>query len=131
LSMRNAIQDAEISKTEISYINAHGTSTPAGDIAELNAIKSLFAEHAYKLNISSTKSAMGHLLGAAGAVEAIICILAMQNSIVPATLNLDDPDDSCDLNLTAKIPQERKMEYVMSNSFGFGGTNATIVFKKI
>jgi 3-oxoacyl-[acyl-carrier-protein] synthase II len=129
--MRNAIQDAEISKTEISYINAHGTSTPAGDIAELNAIKSLFAEHAYKLNISSTKSAMGHLLGAAGAVEAIICILAMQNSIVPATLNLDDPDDSCDLNLTAKIPQERKMEYVMSNSFGFGGTNATIVFKKI
>jgi 3-oxoacyl-[acyl-carrier-protein] synthase II len=130
LSMKNALADAGISKTEISYINAHGTSTIPGDIAEVNAIKSLFGDYAYELNVSSTKSSMGHLLGAAGAVEAIICLLAMKEGIIPATLNLDDPDEGCDINLTPNVPQEKPLPCVMSNSFGFGGTNATLIFKK-
>lgn len=131
LSMQNALENAQIAKENISYINAHGTSTPAGDIAELNAVKKVFGSHAYELNVSSTKSAMGHLLGAAGAVESVICLMAMQNSVVPATLNLENPDESCDLNLTPKVPQERKLEYVMNNSFGFGGTNASLILKKV
>jgi 3-oxoacyl-[acyl-carrier-protein] synthase II len=131
MSMENALKDAKINRTEIDYINAHGTSTPQGDIVEINAIKRVFGEHAYKLNVSSTKSHMGHLLGAAGAVEAIICLLSMRDNIVPATLNLENPDDGCDLNLTPNIPQERKLNCVMSNSFGFGGTNGTLIFKKV
>ncbi|MDR1365041.1 MAG: beta-ketoacyl-ACP synthase II [Holosporales bacterium] len=131
LSMKNAIDDAHIELGEIDYINAHGTSTPHGDIAEIKAIKDVFGHKANNLNISSTKSHMGHLLGAAGAVEAIICLLAMRDGVVPATLNLENPDDGCDLNLTPITPQERKLRYVMSNSFGFGGTNGTLVFKHI
>jgi 3-oxoacyl-[acyl-carrier-protein] synthase II len=130
-AMKNAILDANIEKTEISYINAHGTSTPQGDIAEINAIKQVFGDHAYKLNVSSTKSSMGHLLGAAGAVEAIISLLTIKNNIIPATLNLEEPDEICDINLTPNTPQERSVSCVMSNSFGFGGTNASIIFRKI
>ena len=130
LAMENALADAQVAKEQISYINAHGTSTPAGDIAEINAVKNVFGSGACDLNISSTKSAMGHLLGAAGAVESIICLLAMQNGVVPATLNLENPDEGCDLNLTPQVPQERNLEYVMNNSFGFGGTNACLVLKK-
>lgn len=130
LSMETALKDAEIAKDTIDYINAHGTSTPAGDAAEIKAVKDVFKEHAYKLNISSTKSAMGHLLGAAGAVESIICLKALNNNIIPATLNLDNPDTNFDLNLTPNKPQERNINYVMNNSFGFGGTNGTLIFKK-
>ncbi|MDR2074685.1 MAG: beta-ketoacyl-ACP synthase II [Holosporales bacterium] len=130
-AIQNAIDDAQIDKESIAYINAHGTSTPQGDIAEVRAIKKVFNSHAYKLNVSSTKSAMGHLLGATGAVEAIISLLAIKNSVCPPTLNLHDPDKDCDLNLTALNPQERTIDLAMSNSFGFGGTNASLIFKKI
>lgn len=130
ISMKNSLKDAEITIDSIDYINAHGTSTPAGDAAEIKAVKNVFKEHAHKLNISSTKSSMGHLLGAAGAVEVIICLQALNSNIIPATLNLDNPDDGFDLNLTPNIPQEKKLNYVMSNSFGFGGTNGTLILKK-
>lgn len=130
-AMEEAIKDAKIDKNLIGYINAHGTSTPAGDTAEIVAIKKVFGDHAYNLNVSSTKSAIGHLLGAAGALESIICLLALRDSVCPATLNLNDPDEACDINLTPLIPQERNLDYVMNNSFGFGGTNATIIFKKM
>ncbi|MDR0640669.1 MAG: beta-ketoacyl-ACP synthase II [Holosporales bacterium] len=130
-AMLAALRDATINVEDIDYLNAHGTSTPAGDLVEIQAIKSVFKEHAYKINISSTKSAMGHLLGAAGAIEAIISILAMRRGVAPPTLNLDDPDEGCDVNLTPKVPQERTISCVMSNSFGFGGTNGCLVFRKI
>ncbi len=129
-SMESALKDADISTDSIDYINAHGTSTPAGDAAEIKAVKNVFKDHAYRLNMSSTKSSMGHLLGAAGAVEAIICLQSLNNNMIPATLNLDNPDDGFDLNLTPNIPQEKKLNYVMSNSFGFGGTNGTLIIKK-
>jgi 3-oxoacyl-[acyl-carrier-protein] synthase II len=131
MAMHNALCDAKIDETEIDYLNAHGTSTPIGDIVELNAIKNVFKDHAYKMNVSSTKSAMGHLLGAAGAVEVIILLFAMKNNIAPPTLNLDDPDESCDINLTPLVPQDRKISHVMSNSFGFGGTNGCLILKKL
>jgi 3-oxoacyl-[acyl-carrier-protein] synthase II len=130
-SMKNALADAMICGSEIDYLNAHGTSTQAGDIIEVKAIKSVFGDHAYKFNVSSTKSAMGHLLGAAGAVEAIVSLLAMQNNIIPATLNLDDPDDECDINLTPNALQEKKVSCVMSNSFGFGGTNGSLIMREL
>ncbi len=129
-SMQNALKDAKLNFEEIDYINAHGTSTPAGDIAEVNAVRSVFGSYATKINISSTKSAMGHLLGAAGAVESIVCLKAIQEGVVPPTLNLDDIDDEClDMNLTPNVPQNRKIRYAMNNSFGFGGTNGTLIFK--
>jgi 3-oxoacyl-[acyl-carrier-protein] synthase II len=130
-AMQNAIDDAQIEKTEIKYINAHGTSTPQGDVAEARAIKSVFGSHAYDMNISSTKSAMGHLLGAAGAVEAIISLMSMRDSVCPPTLNLHNPDEDCDLNLTATKPYERTIDVAMSNSFGFGGANASLIFKRV
>ena len=130
LSMKRALKDAKISPEDIDYINAHGTSTIVGDRVEIMAIKETFGAHAYKLNISSTKSAMGHLLGAAGAVETIICVKAMQDSIVPPTLNLYEPDEGFDLNLTPLKPQERDIKYAMNNSFGFGGTNGTLILKR-
>ena len=130
LSMDRALKDAGISRETVDYINAHGTSTPAGDEAEIHAVKTVFGEHAYKLNMSSTKSAMGHLLGAAGAVETIVCLKALGSNIAPATLNLNEPDEGFDINLTPNTPQERKIECVMNNSFGFGGTNGSLIFKK-
>ncbi|MEQ1745331.1 MAG: beta-ketoacyl-ACP synthase II [Saprospiraceae bacterium] len=131
--MNLALQDAGLKTTDIDYINVHGTSTPLGDVAELKAIRQVFGEHAYALNISSTKSMTGHLLGAAGAIEAIASILAIQNSFVPPTINhfTDDPDIDPKLNLTFNQAQQRTVNAAMSNTFGFGGHNASILFRKI
>jgi 3-oxoacyl-[acyl-carrier-protein] synthase II len=130
LSMQNALNDAKMTATEIDYINAHGTSTQAGDVSEVEAIKKVFADHAYNLAVSSTKSMTGHLLGATGAVEAIFSILALRDQIAPPTINLDNPDEGCDLNFVPHKAQQRKISTVLSNSFGFGGTNGTLIFKK-
>ena len=127
-SMRNAVKRAGIGLEEIDYINAHGTSTPLGDEIELGAVKRLFGRHAYELSMSSTKSAIGHLLGAAGSVEAIFSILAIRDGVVPPTLNLENPSPSCDIDLVPKRAKERKVRYALSNSFGFGGTNASLIF---
>jgi len=129
LAMSNAIHDAEINSSEIDYINAHGTSTPLGDIAETIALKNVFGNVVPQ--ISSTKSMTGHTLGAAGAIESIFCIKAINEGIVPPTINLDNPDPLCDLNYTPLVSTEKKIEVAMNNSFGFGGTNSTLVFKKI
>jgi len=130
--MENALEDASLKTTDIDYINVHGTSTPLGDIAETKAIKRIFGEHAYKLNISSTKSMTGHLLGAAGAVEAMAAILATRNDIVPPTINhvTDDPEIDNNLNFTFNKAQKRTVNYALSNTFGFGGHNTSIIFKK-
>lgn len=130
-SMRAALKRAELNPEDIDYVNAHGTSTPLGDEIELGAVKRLFGDHAYKFAMSSTKSAIGHLLGAAGSVEAIYSILAIQNNVVPPTLNLDDPSDSCDIDLVPHTAQERPVHRVLSNSFGFGGTNASLIFAEL
>ena len=127
-SMRNALKRAGLGPDKIDYINAHGTSTPLGDEIELGAVKRLFGEHAYKLSMSSTKSSIGHLLGAAGSVEAIFSILAMRDGIVPPTLNLENPSPGCDIDLVPRHAKERPVRYALSNSFGFGGTNASLVF---
>jgi len=127
-SMRNALKRAGLAAEDIDYINAHGTSTPLGDEIELGAVKRLFGDHAYKLSMSSTKSAIGHLLGAAGAVEAIYSILSMRDQIVPPTLNLEKPSASCDIDLVPLKAKERKVRRALSNSFGFGGTNASLIF---
>jgi 3-oxoacyl-[acyl-carrier-protein] synthase II len=127
-AMTNALKRAQLSPDKIDYINAHGTSTPLGDEIELGAVKRLFGDHAYKLSMSSTKSAIGHLLGAAGSVEAIFSILAMRDSVVPPTLNLENPSEGCDIDLVPKRAKERKIRYALSNSFGFGGTNASLIF---
>ncbi len=128
LAMSNALLDANLDKSMIDYVNAHGTSTPAGDIAETLAIKSVFKDSAQELIVSSTKSMTGHLLGAAGAIEAIFSILAIRDNICPPTINLEDPDDGCDLNYSANQATQRDISYVLSNSFGFGGTNASLIF---
>ncbi len=130
LSMQMAIKDAQINLEDIDYINMHGTSTPLGDIAETKAIKDLFGEHAYKMNVSSTKSMTGHLLGAAGAVEAVATILAIRDDVVPPTINFETPDPECDLNYTFNKPQNRTVNYGLSNAFGFGGHNTSVIFKK-
>ena len=127
-AMEGAFRNAGIAQDKIDYINAHGTSTPLGDEIELGAVKRLFGDHAYKLAMSSTKSAIGHLLGAAGAVEAIFAVKAIQDGVVPPTLNLENPEESCDLDLVAHTAQERRVDYALSNSFGFGGTNASVIF---
>ena len=133
--MKNALAEAGIDPTEVDYINVHGTSTYAGDIAEVKAIKALFGEHAYKLNISSTKSMTGHLLGAAGAIEALLTVLSIKNGIVPPTINHEDGDEDPEidyaLNFTFNKAQEREIKVAISNTFGFGGHNASIAFKKI
>ena len=116
---------------DIDYINAHGTSTPAGDVAETQAVKSVFGEHAKEVLVSSTKSMTGHLLGAAGAVEAIVSILAIRDQIAPPTINLENPSEGCDLDYVVGKARETKIDYALSNSFGFGGTNGSLVFKKI
>jgi 3-oxoacyl-[acyl-carrier-protein] synthase II len=132
LVMNSALEDAEMQASDIDYINVHGTSTPLGDVAELKAIQKVFGEHAYQLNISSTKSMTGHLLGAAGAIEAIATILAVKHDIVPPTINHTVADDAIDpkLNLTLNVAQKRTINAALSNTFGFGGHNATVIFKK-
>ena len=130
LSMRNALLNAGINPHEVDYINAHGTSTLAGDLAETLAIKSVYGDHAKNLAVSSTKSMIGHLLGAAGAVEAIFSVLAIRDRVAPPTINLENPQEGCDLNYVAGVAQERDINVTMSNSFGFGGTNGTLVFKR-
>ncbi len=129
-AMRNALKRAGLAADQIDYINAHGTSTPLGDEIELGAVKRLFGDHAYKLSMSSTKSATGHLLGAAGSVEAIFSILAMRDGIAPPTLNLEKPSPSCDIDLVPLSAKERPIRYALSNSFGFGGTNASLIFAR-
>jgi len=129
-SMRLCIEDANISPEEVDYINAHGTSTPYNDKNETEAIKTLFGEHAYKLIVSSTKSMTGHLLGAAGALEAVATILTVMNDIIPPTINLEEPDPECDLNYAPNKAVERKVNYAISNAFGFGGHNVSLLFKK-
>ena len=130
LSMRNALLNAGMNPHEVDYINAHGTSTLAGDLAETLAIKSVYGDHAKDLAVSSTKSMIGHLLGAAGAVEAIFSVLAIRDRVAPPTINLENPQEGCDLNYVAGVAQERDINVTMSNSFGFGGTNGTLVFKR-
>jgi len=126
--MKNALQDARLNPGQVDYINAHGTSTVAGDIAETQAIKSVFGDAAPKLCVSSSKSMIGHLLGAAGSVEAIVSVLALRDGLAPPTINLDEPDEGCDLDYVPHVAQERRIKVVLSNSFGFGGTNGSLIF---
>ena len=126
--MRNAVRRAKLNLDDIDYVNAHGTSTPLGDEIELGAVKRLFGDHSYALTMSSTKSAIGHLLGAAGSVEAIFSVLALKHQVAPPTLNLDNPSDGCDIDLAAHEAKERPIRHALSNSFGFGGTNASLLF---
>lgn len=132
--MKAALDDAGMTPEDIDYINVHGTSTPVGDVSEAKAIVQLFGDAAYKLNISSTKSMTGHLLGAAGAVEAMACVLAIQNDIIPPTINHDDEDKDAELdynlNFTFNKAQKREVRAALSNTFGFGGHNACVIFKK-
>lgn len=130
LSMEMAIKNAGIQNSEVDYVNMHGTSTPLGDIGETIAIKKVFGEHAYKMNLSSTKSMTGHLLGAAGAVEAVASILAITNGMIPPTINFANPDPQCDLNYTFNKPVKREVNIALSNAFGFGGHNTSILFRK-
>ncbi|MBT5513645.1 MAG: beta-ketoacyl-ACP synthase II [Rhodospirillaceae bacterium] len=129
--MNSALKRAGMNVEEIDYVNAHGTSTPLGDEIELGAVKRVFGDHAYNISMSSTKSAIGHLLGAAGAVEAIFSLQAINNGVAPPTLNLDNPSESCDIDLVPHQPKERLIRAVLSNSFGFGGTNASLIFKAL
>lgn len=130
-SMINALNDSQIAVGDVQHINAHGTSTPAGDLAECHAVKGVFGDHARQLTVSSTKSMTGHLLGAAGAIEAIFTVLAIRDQVAPPTINLDNPDDECDLNFVAHTAQQQNIDVALSNSFGFGGTNGTLVFRRI
>jgi 3-oxoacyl-[acyl-carrier-protein] synthase II len=130
-SMKMALGHAKLNPEEVDYINAHGTSTPVGDLIELAAVKKLFANNIKDISMSSTKSSIGHLLGAAGGVEAIFAILAIQNNLLPPTLNLENPDEGCDIDLVPLKAKEKKVNVALSNSFGFGGTNASVVFKKL
>ncbi len=129
-AMRLALKDASIAPEQLDYLNAHGTSTPGNDANESMAIKTALGDHAYKVSISSTKSMTGHLLGASGGIEAIASVLAMQHDLVPPTINLDNPDELCDLDYTPKVAKARTINYAMSNSFGFGGHNGCLIFKK-
>ncbi len=130
LAMRSALRDAGVAPEDVDYLNMHGTSTPLGDVAETNAIKAVFGEHAYRMNLSSTKSMTGHLLGAAGAVEAIATILATVHDTIPPTINFEHPDPACDLNYTFNTPQQRTVNVALSNAFGFGGHNTCVVVRK-
>lgn len=130
LAMKLVLRDAGLNPTDVDYLNMHGTSTPLGDVAETKAIKRVFGEHAYKMNLSSTKSMTGHLLGAAGAVEAIAAIMAIQNNRVPPTINFEQPDEECDLNYTFNQPQDRTVDVALSNAFGFGGHNTSLAFRR-
>ncbi len=127
--MKLALEEAKIHPSDVGYINAHGTSTDAGDVAETNALKTVFGDHAKKVSVSSTKSMTGHMLGAAGSTEAIFSILALKHGVIPPTINLDEPDPQCDLDYTPHTARSKKLDYALSNSFGFGGTNAVLIFK--
>jgi 3-oxoacyl-[acyl-carrier-protein] synthase II len=131
MAMKNALEDGMISPEQIDYINAHGTSTPAGDELETEAVKSVFGAHAKKLWVSSTKSMIGHTLGAAGAIESVITIKALTTNTAPPTINLDNPSADCDLDYVPKTAREKKMNYVLNNTFGFGGTNCSVLFGRI
>ncbi len=128
--MKNAMRDAGVNPEQIDYINAHGTSTPAGDVGETLAMKAALGDHAYKTAVSSTKSMIGHLLGAAGGIEAVLSALSVKNQIAPPTINLETPDPECDLDYVPNIAREMKIDYAISNSFGFGGTNGSLLFKR-
>ena len=128
--MEQALELAGLKPEDIGYINAHGTSTPLGDVAETEAIKKVFGKHAYDLRVSSTKSMTGHLLGAAGGLESIFCIMALDTGILPPTINLENQDPACDLNYVPNKPEKRDIKYALNNSFGFGGTNSSTIFKK-
>jgi 3-oxoacyl-[acyl-carrier-protein] synthase II len=128
--MASALRDAGLNVDQIQYVNAHGTSTPVGDLAEVAALKRVFGDHAYRLSVSSTKSMTGHLLGAAGAVEAIFSILAIRDQVAPPTINLEEPDEGCDLDFVAHQAKAMSIDVVLSNSFGFGGTNSSLVFRR-
>jgi 3-oxoacyl-[acyl-carrier-protein] synthase II len=128
--MRNAMNDAKINPEQVDYINAHGTSTPLGDKAETAAIKRTFGDHAYKLAVSSTKSMTGHLLGGAGGLEAGIVVCALRDQVAPPTANLENPDPACDLDYIPNQPRPMKIDYALSNSFGFGGTNGALIFRR-
>jgi 3-oxoacyl-[acyl-carrier-protein] synthase II len=130
-AMSNALRDAHLQPADIQYVNAHGTSTPLGDKAETQAIKAVYGSHAYELSISSTKSSLGHALGASGGIEMVLTLLAVQKNIVPPTANLENPDPNCDLNYTPLKPVRRKIDVAMNNSFGFGGHNASILCGKL
>lgn len=131
-AMQAALKRAQINPEDVDYINAHGTSTPVGDGIEFGAVKRLFANALDKVSMSSTKSAIGHLLGAAGAVEAIYSLKAMENSVLPPTLNLDNPSENCQgMDLVPKVAKDKNVDIALSNSFGFGGTNASLVFRKV
>lgn len=130
LAMTNALKASGIKPEDIDHINMHGTSTPLGDIAETNSIKKVFGDHAYKINLNSTKSMHGHTLGAAGAIESVAALLAIYHDLVPPTVNQDTPDPECDLNYTPNKPEAREIKYAMNNAFGFGGHNSSLVFKK-
>lgn len=130
LCMANALRSAGMNPDQVDYINAHGTSTPAGDIAETQAIKSVFKDHAYNLAVSSTKSMIGHLLGASGAAEAIVSVLSIRDKVISPTINLDNPDEQCDLDYVPHTTREQSLNVVLSNSFGFGGTNGSLIFSK-
>ncbi len=129
--MQNALADAGLAADEVHYINAHGTSTPAGDLAETQAIRRVFGSHADKLAVSSTKSMVGHLLGASGAVEAIFSVLSLRDQVAPPTINLQSPGEGCDLDYVPNVAREQRMDCVVSNSFGFGGTNGSLVFRRV
>jgi 3-oxoacyl-[acyl-carrier-protein] synthase II len=129
--MRNSLLDADLPPTAINYINAHGTSTPLNDAIETRAIKSVFGDHAYRLAISSTKSMTGHLMGAGGAIEAIFCLLAMRDDMLPPTINQETPDPACDLDYVPNVARRARVDVAMSNSFGFGGHNGTLVFRRL
>ncbi|MGL4860003.1 MAG: beta-ketoacyl-ACP synthase II [Enterobacteriaceae bacterium] len=132
IAMSNALRDAGIDAQQVGYINAHGTSTPAGDLAEIRGIKQVFADHARQIPVSSTKSMTGHLLGAAGAVESIFCVLALRDGMLPPTINLQNPDEGCDLDFVPhKARQGQDLQYTLCNSFGFGGTNGSLIFRKL
>ena len=128
--MRNALRDAGLNPESVDYINAHGTSTPAGDLGETQAMKTALGDHAYKVAISSTKSMIGHMLGAAGGIEAVLTALSIKNQIAPATINLENQDPECDLDFIPNVARDMKIDVAMSNSFGFGGTNGSLVFKR-
>ncbi|MCA9216555.1 MAG: beta-ketoacyl-ACP synthase II [Planctomycetales bacterium] len=130
-AMKSALADAGLSPEQVQYINAHGTSTPLGDKAETQAVKNVFGDHAYELSISSTKSQLGHSLGASGGIEAVVCVKTLLNKVIAPTINLETPDPACDLNYTPNQPQEREVTVAMSNSFGFGGHNASVLIGKL